>query len=357
MKKKILIVCASQFGYLIDTFEYCKKLKDDYDVTYVCIDQGLPILEVEGVSVHYHKSAGRKGVKWIGFVIFACGFVQPQDIIIIKYFRLCSLIKMYVKDSVKVVLDIRTGAISPSFITRFIFDNTLKLESVFFKDITVVSKSLADQLNLKRAIVIPLGAPKLEVDNKSFSNMNLLYVGTLSNRRIIDTVLGLKEFILQKNSDLIVTYDIVGDGYGNEVQELKSLVVELKLEGVVNVHGRIPYDQLLPFFQRSNVGVAYIPLVSYYDVQPVTKTLEYISCGMAVIGTDTLEQRNVIKNSNGILCKDNYRSFSNGLIELNSKFDMYESEGIKGSVSIPSWNDVVEKLKSNIINIEGKKNA
>src|SRR5690606_31743303 len=108
-------------------------------------------------------------------------------------------------------------------------------------------------------------------------------------------------------------FDVVGFGYNDEEDNLKRLVVELGLQDVVNFHGRMSHTDAQVFFDRSNIGISYVPLTSYYDHQPPTKTYEYILSGMPVVATETSENVKLINSVNGVLCKDTPDSFADGL--------------------------------------------
>ena len=54
MKRKILFLYYTQFGYHTDLFMYGKYLdKTKYEIQYFCFDQKLPKIEIENIRVHY----------------------------------------------------------------------------------------------------------------------------------------------------------------------------------------------------------------------------------------------------------------------------------------------------------------
>src|SRR5699024_2778090 len=148
--------------------------------------------------------------------------------------------------------------------------------------------------------------------DKDFSTLNLLYVGTLNNRNITQTIEGLSIF-LKNNPKVknITTYDIVGDG--DEYSQLMALVDKLSLNHIVKFHGRVPHFKLKMFFDRCNVGISYIPITEYYNYQPPTKTFEYILSGIPCIATQTFENQSLVVADNGILCEDTPVGFSKAL--------------------------------------------
>jgi glycosyltransferase involved in cell wall biosynthesis len=191
--------------------------------------------------------------------------------------------------------------------------------------------------------VVPLGADELDVGSKDLSGgMRLLYVGNLSRRRRMeDTIRGLALFVRAHGPNIVLSYDIVGDWYGNERQELERLAEESGLSGTVVFHGFVHHAQLGPLYGRCNVGVSYIPVTPYYDVQPPTKTFEYLLAGMPVIATDTTENRLVVNDANGVLAPDSAEAFCAGLWRLWNRRASYDSESVKASCRDFTWERIV----------------
>ena len=343
MRKSILIINRAQFGYHTDTYQYCKHLRELYDLTYVGWDHGRPKLDVDGVRVVYIPPSGPKYVRFVRFISTALAYARgSDDLCFIQYFPGCSLIKL-VHPGKRTILDIRTGHVGPNAIGRAAADTLLKLEARQFPNVTVISQSLGDSLSLSegRMHVLPLGAEIISAGDKTFDALKLLYVGTLHGRRIHETVLGLHRFLQDRGDGIQCSYRIVGSGWGTEEHSLRELVAKLGLESIVEVLGQIPHDQLFPHFDWANVGVSYIPMTKYYDVQPPTKTFEYLLSGMAVIATGTLENKKVIDSRNGVLINDSVESFSEGLEVFASTRHTFDSRVIRDSGRAYCWPDII----------------
>ena len=66
-----------------------------------------------------------------------------------------------------------------------------------FDSASFISKGIKQKLHLKTNLptfILPLGADIISHTDKDFNCLKLLYMGTLSNRHIIDTVKGVKMF-------------------------------------------------------------------------------------------------------------------------------------------------------------------
>src|SRR5699024_7995327 len=146
------------------------------------------------------------------YLSFAC--LLNNNIIIVHYFKFCEYLKKLVPWK-KMLLDIRTLSVNKDAIVREKHNNKIKESCRYFNCITVVSEGVRQRLGLskKKTSILPLGADVISTIDKDFSTLNLLYVGTLNNRNITQTIEGLSIF-LKNNPKVknITTYDIVGDG-------------------------------------------------------------------------------------------------------------------------------------------------
>lgn len=254
------------------------------------------------------------------------------------------------------ILDIRTLSIVPSKAKRYLDNSLLKLESKLFKNITVISKSLATKLGLAgTATLLPLGADSISKKRKDFNKFNLLYVGTLYNRNIEKAIEAFALFCKEKKNTIPVKFTIIGEGSGEELELLRATVKRLNLGEKVHILGRIPHNQLQKHFDTHNVGVSYIPMTTYYDLQPATKTFEYLLSGMPVIATATSENKLVINESNGVISDDTVEGFSKGIVLLHNRLSSFNSTTIRHNSSTYRWNKIIDHLAHYIQTISNTK--
>lgn len=352
MNKKLLIINRKQFGYHIDTYFYCKHLNTSFEITYICFDHGITKLSVEHVNVRYVERTGLKLIRFAKYLwITNKEIKKTYDVYFIKYFIGCSLLKV-VNPGRQFVLDIRTGSVSVKKWKRYFLNALMKFETLFFKNITIISKNLAHDFNLKNAHILPLGSDTISTTNKQLNSFHLLYVGTLEARNIEQTIYGFKKFHQEYKDLLDIQYIIIGSGYKNEEEQLKKLVSELDLTGIVSILGRIPHNELRPHFDSQNIGISYIPITPYFDSQPPTKTFEYILSGMPVIATATTENKCIITPENGVLIDDTPDSFYMGLVTLYTNRAQYNSDVIRSTCEQFTWENIVNKnLKPFLNNI------
>lgn len=343
-KKKLLIINRDQFAYHIDTYYYSVYANDEFDIVYCGFDGGRPKFSVPNVRCVYVPRRGNILARYFRLMrsyLRECR--KSYDVIFIEYFVGCSILRL-LNPSKSFVMDIRTGSIYLNPAKRWWMDVVMRFESLFFGHISVISASLADKLRLqKRKVhILPLGADPVDVPAKKYDSLHLLYVGTFSHRRIEDTIKGLKEFHSEYGGSIDLTYDIIGDGYNDELEYLRNLVAELGMEHMISLPGYIYQSDLKDYYERCNVGVSYIPINDIYDCQPPTKTYEYLLAGMPVIGTSTFENRRVINSSNGVLVNDSPAAFCEGLKSLYRSRREFCSERIRRSNLKYSWREVVK---------------
>ena len=345
-RPSLMIISQDQFGYLTDTFKYCRYLQSDFQITYVGWDYGLPGIPSEGVAcVHFSRDGG-KVKRYVSFLRESLAIIrrQPADaVIFVEYFPLCALLALFGGHRGRMVMDIRTGYVRRGGIVRAVFNGLLTLEALCFRHVTVISDSLRRFLSLpeRSAHIVPLGADAVQVADKEFSRLRLFYVGSLENRNIDKTVRGLELFMSRHPDAPIEGYDIVGFGPAGEEERLRTAMREAGHARDIVFHGRIPSTQLGPFLSSCNVGVAFIPGDKHYQVQPATKIFEYLLAGMVVIATQTYENTRVIDDSNGVLTDDTAEGFSAGLEKLMEKRMSFKSPAIKDGIGEYAWQRIV----------------
>ncbi len=288
----------------------------------------------------------------VRFVLVVRSCSTEKSILFIKYFKgMASVLRILLRKN-PLVLDIRTGSIDANPWKRLYQDFFLKCEAAWFKNITVISESLANRLDIAdRVTILPLGAESISQTEKNFVSLKLLYVGTLYNRQIEKAILGFAQFYRIKSNNMPMKFTIIGSGPDRDEENLRNLVRSLNLDRVIQLKGSIPHDQLQQYFDSHNIGVSYIPMTKYYDVQPATKTFEYLLSGMAVIATATSENKLVINNSNGVLVGDAPENFADGLTRLVKMLPLYDSRQIRKNSMQFNWKKITDHLDSYLSNI------
>ncbi|EKB51325.1 glycosyltransferase [Cecembia lonarensis] len=345
--KKLLIATKEQFGYHVDSYKYAEYLKDDFQITYVCLYQKRKKIPMEGIKLIYVPRIGNKVNRYLNLLKTIHQEIKNNhyDVVFVVYFLGCFIFQLLHPRQV-LNLDIRTASVGKNIRLNFIEDVILKFECLFFKNISIIGENLRRLLNIKRAHILPLGGECFTEKPANMDILSLLYVGTLENRNLINFVKGFHHFFEDLNMETknqSLKLIIVGDSPHGELIEIKDYIKRYRLEKVIETPGFIPNNQLTGFFEQSNVGVSYIPLTKYYQNQPPTKTFEYLLSGLPVIATATIENQKIVNASNGVLIGDDSDSVRKGLHEILEKKYTYNPESIKKDLNQSLWKNIVLK--------------
>ncbi len=298
-----------------------------------------------GVNVVYMNWRGGYIQKGSDFINFAIKHIRQNNFetIFIVYFPFCFLIRLFTNEHT--ILDIRTGSVEKSSLVRKTSNFLKTFEALFFKNITIISESLGQMLgiNMKKVKVVPLGADIISDTDKDFDYPRLFYVGTLFNRKMHETVIGFKKFLIANDFDK-KSYDIFGFGLKSEEDLMNKTISENNLDDIVRFHGRKSHHEIKSYFDKCNIGVSYVPMTKYFECQPPTKTYEYVNSGMVCITTNTYENKLLINKTNGVLCDDNPTSFSEGLSRIVQNREFYNSNTIRTTLKDNNWETIAMRL-------------
>lgn len=343
-EKKILIISPHQLGDLLDSYYWAKySVELGYKVTYLgyryrqCLRNPIDDNSFDKVLVRRDRN----------YVIFAVCFFFT----IIKTILLCNFRNVIVVDFPfckilpflfpcrNIIYDIRTASVSKNSIQREKENARILKYSKCFKKISVISNAVAEDLQISKYNLLPLGAIEFSKLSKRFSSLNLLYIGTFNNRNLDILIDGL--FLFKEKYNEPFTLDLIGGGDEFIVKQLFDLINKYKLENNIIFHGYLNHQEAKEYFDKCNIGVSYIPITSYYDNQPPTKTFEYLLSGLVCLGTRTKANQQIINNQNGILINDSAEDVCDGLKVISDKLSEYDSEIIKETVKQYNWKEIV----------------
>ena len=359
MKKKLLIINGyEQFGYHTDTYNYCLYLYKDFSITFISPYLGLEKIVNEDINIKYIPQIKNRALRFIFkiiYIIFYTIVINP-DIIFLKYFTGCSIIKKLFLNK-KFVLDIRTSQVVGTLKEIRSYNNKILKESEVFENITIITDEVRELLKIPedKCNILPLGGKtlikleddlNLDLDKK----ISLIYVGTFTRRRIIDTVKAFNKLSEKYNGENL-EYKLIGF-FENDIDE-KKLLEEINKNQFNNIKylGRVKNEELGKYFLESNIGVAFIPITEYFTNQPATKTYEYLFNGLFVIATSTIENQKVVNNKNGILIDDTEEAFYDALEYLYNNKVSFSRREIINTINNNSWENISLELGKYFNNI------
>lgn len=343
MKKKVLILAHDQFGYSVTKFKHCQYASDFFDITYIGWDYGLPRLTLPYVEVKYVSRNSNLLMRNLKLLYtFHKEIQKGYDVVFLNYVRGSALVRLFNFRSVFIIY-VDTLGVMPNKVKRWIYNFTLRIELSFFDNIAIISKGIAKKIWLTDYFILPLGGNCFSSKPKSFQQLSLLYVGTLSNRNILDCVKGFHLFIKKDNyiESTKPSFTIVGDSPFGELEEIKNYVVRNNLKKYIHTPGFVSSDKLNPFYDRANIGVSYVPITSYYQYQPPTKTFEYLISGLPVIATATEANKEILSPKVSELIKDDPASFYNAIKKMQERKKEFNNEWIRKEYSKHTWERVV----------------
>lgn len=354
---KILFVCMAQYGKLVDTYMYCQQMKQKNQVSYLCWDYGYSKIEEEDLEIIYVQRTGSIVARYFRYLKAAINQIRlgKYDICHITNFIGCTVLKILNRKTV-FIYDIRSGSINANMLKRTLRDGLRILESYYFKNVTVISSGLAKKFKIhRRSVVISVGSVKKTKHMKEFSKFKILYIGTLFNRRIQDTVVAVAR--MRSKLKEIEKYTIITHSPRSEIEFLNNVIVKANATSFIEIVGEVQYSKLGSYLEEHNVGMAYIPINPYYDLQPPTKLFDYMLSGLAVIATATTENKRLVNDSNGVLVEDSVDGICKGLRYLTEKKRKFNSTAIEESVKDYTWQLLAAKLYKYMQNCIAKENT
>jgi glycosyltransferase involved in cell wall biosynthesis len=348
-KQKLLIIYKGQLGGLIDELKWCEYLKTDYTIIHIGIDSKRPRISIDGVKEILSPSFGPRFLRGLLYTILCIWkiFFFKGKIMVI-YYPSCSIFKR-VFPYKKMLLDIRTLSVSNDKKYNERYNKQLIETAKLYDSVSVISEGVAKKIGLKNIHILPLGADRISSSIKNYVNgLRILYVGTLTDRHIEKTIKGVGMFH-KKHPSIPIKYIIIGDGKNQELQVLKNTACDCTLQQVVEFKGRLPYNELAPYFDSSNIGMSFIPITEWYQDQPPTKTYEYIMSGLFCIATNTNSNASIITKENGLLIMDSETAVSEALYTFWNKRKNIKQQDIECSIINCNWNYIVNTCLKRIL--------
>jgi glycosyltransferase involved in cell wall biosynthesis len=253
--------------------------------------------------------------------------------------------------SSKYILDVRTGGVKGK-LWNFLVKTIIKLESLFFHDIIVLTEGVGTQLFGKKEVsIVPLGAdfeiftPQSKNQlRKSLSIMHdlvFVYVGNMYRERKVHTVVSAFKIINTqfKNTTLVM----VGDG--PDLKNVKALSKKYNIDKDIIFTGYKKHEKIPDIINVADIAICFVPITNEYYYQPPLKTVECLACGIPTIATDTAGNKTFIKDGfNGILIKDTADALAAAMCRLIEDRKLRETiqKNARSSVVEYDWKMIVK---------------
>ena len=344
-RNQLLILDVNPYGILTDTVKWIEYLSKNWDISLVCFksrhsEKNRPY-NVKFIELPNSNNRKIKGLLFIIVCVFKLLFFKGKTLVV--YFPFCEILKKLFPQK-RMLLDIRTLSVNPDANLREKANSRIKMTCKKYDTVSVISKGVGEELGLNNYVVLPLGSDVISSKPKDYlTAINLLYVGTLNNREIGETILGVKDFV-SNNPEVPLKYTIIGFGTTVEEEKIRRLTQENSLEKVIQFVGRVRHSALRKYFDSSNVGVSFVPITPYFNYQPPTKTFEYCLSGLFCIATNTYANAEVVDVNNGYLIEDSSDGFCSALNYFWEKRFEINYGKVSNSLKDYSWSIIVKDI-------------
>ncbi|MGH9340954.1 MAG: glycosyltransferase, partial [Acidobacteriota bacterium] len=237
------------------------------------------------------------------------------------------LLPIFVGRRSKWIQEHQTGAVSSaSRLSRKLQDRLRAWQGRFFDVNFVVTVTLGERLfglNGKFEVVpagvnlslFRAGLPRTFRSELGIPEDAIVFVhaGVLEAERATDIPVRSFAKALARDSRLW----LLMPGKGSQLESLRQLARELKVDSRVWLPGYLPYPSIPRIFAAADAGLSYLPNVEYYHGQPPMKVMEYMGAGLPVIASDVPSHRLLIQQEvNGLLVPPDEDSYADALLRF-----------------------------------------
>jgi len=343
-------------------YEYTRQLADlgvDVDVVAFGRREEAGYEVVDGVSVRRvllersQRFSPQNAYKFISAALRWC-VGKRYDLIHVYAFRGCGLLPILGRNRAsRWILDIRTGNTSPNPWRFSLADWVTRLESFAYGTCIALDQRVGEKVLGRNRFfhVVPLGADferfrpgrnsalrdQLQIEE---DNLVVVFSGKLEPRRLPERVLQGFVRAVAENSALVLV--IVGDG--SMLPTLRSLAERLGVASKVRFTGYISYRHVHEYVAVGDIGLAYVPIMPQYDLQPPLKTVEFLACGLPTVATCTKGNALFIQEGeNGLLVQDMPETVAEGLLRLAEDRALRQklARNARSSVAEYDWKKIV----------------
>jgi glycosyltransferase involved in cell wall biosynthesis len=258
---------------------------------------------------------------------------------------------------IKYVLHQITFSIAPNQERRLLENSKVISESGYFDAIITSNHHMREKFypqNLHdRLFIVPIGvnldhfkpsspSEVLDIKRRLFKTEDKIFVyeGTFSGRKL-EILVSAFGMVLQRYAAARLLIIGSGDGSGS----LNKLSRSLGIEEKVRFTGMVPYNDVARYVSAADIGVSYIPLTEYYDVQTPLKTMEFLASGLPVIATATKANKDLIKDGyNGLLTEESKEAMADAMFLLISNDELRKklAQNARESVTRLNWKNIVQ---------------
>ena len=224
-------------------------------------------------------------------------------------------------------------------IKRFVINIMHKFDWIIIKKtckrIFFPTKTMGDLFDFYDKKALPPGCELITVEKKSNKDVELIYVGGLSEEYGGKLLLEVLEKVNQKRK---INLHLVCR------KEESSLLELYKDKPWLNVY-HSSGQELKDIYSKVNLAIIPRKIDFYMDFAMPVKLFEYISYELPIVATNCKEVANFINNNKiGVVVEDNIESLSEVLLNINIKDILRYTENVRVVKENSTWNNRVEEI-------------
>lgn len=129
------------------------------------------------------------------------------------------------------------------------------------------------------------------------SQIRIVYVGFVTRLRGLDLLIkGVDRFVRKSGEPGGIRLDIIGKG--DAIPELKSLIAELGLESIVQIHGWLAASEVKALVDKANVGALTYRVCGHWNHTIPNKIFDYMFAGLPVLSTNVVPIKRILTSCN-----------------------------------------------------------
>ena len=310
-KKNPLFRVMNYYSYSLSSTSYINKLPGDFDVVFA--NQTSPIMMV--------KAALAYGKKWNKKVLLYCMEVWPASLSA-GGVEGGAIYNHYLKVSQKLY-----GGADKILITSKGFED-------YLHEVIGIDKSRIEYLPQYAGSEF---RPVKNTDKKD--TVELLFAGNIGKAQSLNTVLKAAKIIQDKEINKVKIH-LLGDG--SELENLKNMASELKLNNVI-FYGRRPREEMSDFYGKADALLLTLTKDKVISMTLPGKVQSYMAAGKPIIAAADGEIKRVIDEAECGYCAaaEDYE----GLAEIIIKFSELKDSQKLGDNSLKYCNEHFSKEK------------
>ena len=138
------------------------------------------------------------------------------------------------------------------------------------------------------------------------------YVGVIGEQEGIDLLLNSIQYIVSKRND--IQFAIVGGG--SDLERMKNLSTEMKLNDFVDFYGRVPDELLISVLNTADVCVNPDKPTEMNNLSTMNKIMEYMALKKPIVQYDLKEGRFSAQDASLYAKSDDTQDFADKIIQL-----------------------------------------